>query len=168
MARDEDVEQPPPAPEIDRRFRLHGVQWVGIPILLLIPVLALFGVFGERWQSVSGETTELSVALDYPSSYRYHIINSLRMEVTNRTEALLDTVTIDLDTSYIEHFSNVSGVPPLDHAYALKLLALEPGETRRVRVELRGERYGRHEGVIRVTGTGADTVRLPVSTFIFP
>lgn len=42
-----EVPQPPEVPDIKRRIQLHPWQWIGIPLFLLIPILALFGVFGE-------------------------------------------------------------------------------------------------------------------------
>jgi uncharacterized membrane protein YcaP (DUF421 family) len=39
---------PPRAPHIERALRFTARQWVGIPLLMAIPVLALCGVFGNH------------------------------------------------------------------------------------------------------------------------
>jgi hypothetical protein len=36
-----DTQCPPPPPEVRRRVMLHGAQWIGIPLLMVVPVLAL-------------------------------------------------------------------------------------------------------------------------------
>lgn len=168
MPIDEDPAQPPEAPDIHRSLQLHPAQWIGISMLLLIPLLALFGLFGETHQIVRAETAELSAVAEYPSRYRYRMLNSIWLDVTNTTATVLDTVTVALDTAYASRFSNVVAIPEFEHPYTIELTDLEPGDTRRVRVELEGEHYGRHSGELRISAAGADTARLPLSTFVFP
>lgn len=160
--------QPPHAPDVSRHVHLHPWQWVGVPLLLLIPLLALLGVFGESRATVRAETAQIALELQYATRYRYKTINSLSLDVTNRTGAWLDTVTVEIDTAYVSRFSNVAAIPSFTGAYTIELTAVEPQETRSVRVELQGEHYGRHRGELRATASGADTARLQMSTFIFP
>lgn len=163
-----DILQPPKAPEIDRRFHLRRWQWIGIPLLLLVPVLAVIGFFGETRATAHARTSELAIQVEYPTRYRYKMINSLRLNVTNTSPGQLDTVTGLLDTSYPARFSTVVAIPPFEHPYSIPIVGLKPDEVRRVRVELQGEHYGRHTGELRITAGGADTAVIKLSTFIFP
>ena len=168
MTTSDDVPEPPPPPDIDRKFQLHRGQWIGIVLLLLIPVLAMFGLFGYTWHTVEGDTDALSVEMRYPGRYRYRVLGSMEMQVTNRTNTAIDTVTIDVDTAYLARFSKVIAIPDFKHAYLIELTDLEPGESRHVSVEIRAERPGLHRGEVRVSASPADVARLPLSTFIFP
>lgn len=168
MSKPRELVQPPSAPDIHRRFNLNRWQWLGVMLLLLIPLLALFGLFGESWGTDRDQTAELSVEIRYPTRYRYKMGKSIQLDVTNRTNALLDTVNVEIDTAYLSEFSSVVAIPAFEHPYVVELTALEAGETRPVRVEIQGENYGRHNGEIRVSAGGADTARLHLSTFIFP
>jgi hypothetical protein len=134
----------------------------------MIPVLALLGFFGESWATGEDRTAEISVETRYPSRYRYKTLNSVRLDVTNTSNGILDTVSVEVDTAYLSRFSTVVAIPAFEYPYLIELTDLGPGETRRVRVELQGEQYGRHRGEIRVSASGADTARVRLSTFIFP
>lgn len=164
---DEDL-QPPAAPDLPRRLRLYTSQWIGMPLLLLIPVLALFGVFGESRHVVTARTGELAVEAEYPARNRYGMLADLRLAVTNTTAAALDTVTVVLDSAYATRFSSLTAIPDFERAYVIELTDLQPAETRRVRIELEGNEYGLHRGELRVGVRGAGTARLGLDTFIFP
>jgi hypothetical protein len=159
---------PPAPPGIGRQIRLTPWQRFAVPVLLGIPILALLGVFGESWDTASQATSNLELRLEYPTRYRYKMLNSLNLDVSNTSAGPIDTITVALDTAYASRFSTVVGIPTFEFPYTLELTDLPPGETRRVTIELQGERYGRHSGDLLVTSTAADTARLPVSTFIFP
>lgn len=168
MSTSDDVPQPPPAPDIHRRFQLHRGQWVGIGLLLLIPLLAMAGLFGYTWHTVEDDTDSLAVELRYPARYRYRVLGSMEMQVTNTSNAAIDTVTIDVDTAYLARFSKVIAIPDFKHAYLIELTDLGPGESRHVSVEIRAERPGRHSGEVRVSASAEEVARLPLTTFIFP
>jgi len=163
-----DSPRPPEPPEIEPEFRLLPGQWVGICLLLAIPLLALAGVFGESRETGRARTAELAIQVSHPDRFRFKMLSGLRVDVTNTTAAVLDTVTIDIDTAYLGRFSTVAAIPAFERPYTIRLIDLEPGETRRVQVEIQGEHYGRHHGEIRIGAAGADTARLPVRTFVFP
>ena len=170
MGQDEDRGEPnpPAAPKIERRLRLYPLQAIGIPILALPAVLALFGVFGERRASVEAAGGALELRVDYPERYRYMTIDNLEILVRNVSAAAIDTLTVGIDSTYVSGFSQVTFVPGADEAYEVDLLGVEPGEWRRVHLELQGEDYGRHRGRVRATTGGADTVGVEISTRIFP
>ncbi len=168
MSMDDEASQPPEAPEIERRFKLHRAQLIGVPILLLLPVLALVGVFGEARQTLSTGTSEISATVEYTTRHRHSMLNRLLLDVSNTTAATLDTVTVEIDTTYVSRSSDVTAIPSFEYPYTIQLTDLHPGETRKVHVEYHSHRYGPLSGELRVSSGGADTARLALSTFIFP
>jgi hypothetical protein len=163
----QDLEQPSPPPEMRRRFRLYRSQVIGIPFVFLLPVvLALAGAFGEAWRTVRAETSAVAATISYPSRYRYKQLNTMEVWVANVSTALIDTVTIAIDTAYASRFSTVTSIPDFTLPYSIDLLDIPPGERRLAIIELQGERYGTHEGEVRVIA--GDTATLRVRTTIFP
>lgn len=160
--------QPPPPPEIDRRFRLYPWQWVGLPILVLIPVLALFGVFGHTRGAARAMTSALELDIQYSTRYRFKEIQPMYVRVRNRSDRTLDTVTVAFDTAYVARFSTVTFRPDISRSFEVELTDLRPGEVRLVAVELQGEMYWRHQGLVSSWHAGGDTASARVSTFIFP
>jgi hypothetical protein len=168
MAPEQKAPEPPPPPEIDRRLRLYRWQWVGLPVLVLIPVLALFGVFGHTRGDARAVTGALELDVQYSTRYRFRDIQPMYARVRNRSTAALDTVTVAFDTAYVDRFSTVTFKPDISRAYEVELMDVLPGEVRLVTVELQGERYWGHEGIVSVWHAGGDTASARVSTFIFP
>jgi hypothetical protein len=162
------VVPPPEPPSVPRRFRLYGYQWVGIPILALIVLLALLGTFGVSRAEARATGPGIAVRVEYPSRIRYKQMQSLRVWVTNTSPTRLDTVEVSFDEEYIGRFSNVSFTPSVTQAYRVPLTAVRPGETRLLDVDLQAERYGANPGRISVTAGGRDTTAVLVSTLVFP
>lgn len=165
--RTEQLPDPPKAPDIRRGVSFHTFQWVMIPLLAALPLLALSGVFGERWRTETAAAGPLEITVHYPTAFRYKMINTLTATVTNRSGTVLDTVTVSLDSAYANRFSTVTAIPPFTAAHDVEVVALAPAESRLVRIEMQGERYWRHEGFVRVI-SGTDTASVAVSTIVFP
>ena len=81
MSKQQATPQPPQPPEIRRRIAFHRTQLIGVPLLAIIPVLALFGVFGTTTGEARAESAELQMQVRYPTRFRYKVINSLTVEV---------------------------------------------------------------------------------------
>ena len=166
MSTDE-LRDPPDAPSIERGISIAPYQMIGLALLAVLPLLALAGTLGDRWDSRDAAAGSLDVSLRYPTVFRYKTINSFTVHVTNRGATALDTVTVALDTTYALGFSTVTAVPPFTGPFEVDLVELQPGETRLVRIEIQGERYWRRAGELTAS-SGPDTVRVPVATFVFP
>lgn len=169
---DQHYPSPPEPPSIKRTLQFHRIQKIGIPILLLLPVLALFGVFGETFQSAHASNTQLTVDVEYPSRSRYKMINPVTVSVENTSSQTLSVVQIHFDRDYIDNFSNVSFTPEItkvtDEVYIVEITDLQPQETRVVSARIQAERYWLHEGnVTAVSGTG-QSVSLSLDTIVFP
>jgi hypothetical protein len=159
--------RPPQPPPMDRGPRLSRSQWIGLPIIAVIPVLAIFGVFGERRKSSEAESSGLRARVEYPTRLRAMSSKPMIVRVENRSSTPLDTVDVVFDPAYMEHFSAVAFIPPPRDAYTVSLLGLRSGETRIVHVDVQGERIGRHDGRIVVRWRG-DSIAVALGTTVFP
>lgn len=157
------------APDAPRRFRLHGYQWVGLPLLFLVPVLALLGVFGETKGRAEAVGADLAMEVRYADRLRHKQLNAIEVRVENGSGVRLDTVTLAFDESYVQPFSVRAFVPSATRPFEVELYDLASGEVRLVWAELQAERYGRHRGALRAYATGrVDTTSITLSTFVFP
>ena len=159
--------QPAPPPHPARRIALTRKQWLGLPLIILVPVLTLFGVFGEHRREIQLRSRTLSAIVRYPDRFRYRQLQRLDIALRNTSARTIDTLRVSLDTSYISRFSSVRIVPSPRSAFVLDLIGVTPGETRLVTTELWGEQYGLHRGRI-VASAGPDSLVGEISTFVFP
>jgi len=157
----------PRAPVGAPRWKLTRKQWVGLPALALVPVLALFGVFGERSATITAATPSLGVRVTYPERFRYRQSERLEIAVTNRSTRVLDSVRVSLDTAYLARFEDVRVAPAPRTPYEVWLAPIAPGETRLVVVELTGKRYWRHAGSLGVA-MGDERASFRISSLVFP
>lgn len=158
----------PPAPHAPRRVRLHPFQWVGLALLLAMPVLALAGVFGESWRVEHVRGANIAVQMRYPSRFRYKQLNQIEVQLRNHSASALDTVRVSLDTAFLTRFSTVRALPAFERPFELALSRVEPGASALVIVEIQAERYGTATGTLTVTSGGGDTVRVPLHVRVFP
>lgn len=158
---------PSEPPSVDRRLELSWPQLIGFPVLALIPVLAVAGVFGEHWTSTRGEGSHLRAQVEYPDRLRAKLSKPLMVSVENRSTATLDTVDVAFDSAYVERFTAVNFIPSARGAYVVSLIDVRPGETQRVHLELEGDRVGRHQGRVVIRGRG-DSAVVRISTIVFP
>jgi hypothetical protein len=167
MSNPDDEQEPPQPPEIDRRLRLAWPQLVGFPIIAIIPLLALGGVFGERWATSENTSGPLAVSVEYPSRFRARLSKPLVVRIENRSDAPLDSVEVAFDSSYVENFANAGFIPEARQAYVVVLDAVRAGETRRVQLQLEGESMGAHDGRVVVRARN-DSAAVAFRTTVFP
>lgn len=158
---------PPPPPAMEPKIRLSWRQWVGIPVMLAIPILALFGVFGESHTLAQSKSSTLEMTLSYPSRFRYRQMQPLHVTVRNLSSAIADTIKVSFDTAYISRFATVKFDPLPHDAYTVDLIDVKPLESRLVSVELWGDDYGNHPGTI-VARRGSDSAIIHLRTLVFP
>lgn len=163
-----DLPDPPDAPEIERRIALQPSQWVLVPLMLALPLLAILGVFGERRETVTARAGPVHATIEYPTILRYKLRGSVSVQLHNTGATSIDTVTIAIDTAYVQHFTQVLALPSLARAYEVDVAPLRAGERQLVRIELVANRQGRHRGELTIATTGADTARVRIATRIFP
>src|SRR5688500_17060478 len=114
----------PRPPDIERRVILKPLQWLFLGVLLLIPLLALFGVFGPRVATVAACGDGIEVRVQYPSVLRYRLIETLAVEVKNARHVPFERLTVRIDRAFLEHFSEVLFTPEptrvTDRAYEIE------------------------------------------------
>jgi hypothetical protein len=167
MSPDPPLHEPTQPPHTRSRFAFTRKQRLGLPLLAAIPLLTLFGVFGERRETARAVSPSVEMSVHYPSRFRYRQVESLDVSVRNVSGRALDTVRVSLDTGYITRFSSVRIEPAPRVAFVVTLTDLAPAETRLVTAELWGERYGSHDGRIVAT-THADSALAVIRTIVFP
>lgn len=164
-----EIPEPLRMPDLPHRVRFHRYQWIGIPLMFLIPVLALFGVFGESEDQTTASGTTLEMHVEYPTRNRYKQITHIEVVVVNLSSQTLDTLVVEFDPAYISRFSSVNFIPTPEKSFVSEFPDVLPGESRLVWVELKGEQYGVHEGIIRAYAVGmSDTVEVAVRTRVYP
>lgn len=158
---------PPELAEIRRELKFGGWQLAGLGLIAIVPVLAAFEAFGEGSATVAQIRPTLAVVVEYPARMRHGTPGDVTVMATNRSPAMLDTLTVRFDSNYVARFSEPQFLPSAGEAYEVELADLGPGETRAIRLGLRGSDYGRHRGRIAAFST-ADTASVTVSTIVFP
>ena len=163
---------PPEPPPFQRKLVIHRDQLIGIPLLMLLPLLGLFGFFGQTFTTERVANAELSMQVEYTTRSRYQTFHDMRVTVTNLSEQSPVTVTVTFDRSYVDQFSNTTFMPSAERlteqVVEVELTEMETGETQAVEVEFRGEHYWHHTGMISASIAGGEAVQLPVSTTIYP
>lgn len=172
MSEEEQIQKPPEPPEIKRKFQFYLIQWIGVPLLMVIPILALFGVFGESFQKANASNAEFDMTVEYPSRFRYKMTNPVEVSLTNKSSRPIQNLTVDFEHSYISKFSEVQFTPQpkevTGDSYKIELTEIMPGETRRVSASLQGEHYGSHQGFVRAKSESGSGSEVQMETFIFP
>ncbi|MEX2536688.1 MAG: hypothetical protein WD273_13915 [Trueperaceae bacterium] len=172
MSPEQEIPQPPEAPQIERRINLSRDQLIGIPILVLIPLLALFGVFGVSESRGTREGESVALAVEYSSRTRLRAAHSLVIEVTNRLDRPLTGVVVEVDRNYVEKFSQATFTPSAstvnETAYRVDLDPIPASATRVVTVDLKPVRYWSHSGTVTVSATESNEVEFEFATFVFP
>jgi hypothetical protein len=180
MTNRENLKRPPPAqdpeppkpPPLQRKLQFHRVQLIGVPLLMVLPVLGLLGFFGETITTVSAANPQLSMQIEYSTRYRYKMINDMNVTITNLTEQAPVTVTVEFDRSYIDQFSTVTFTPSVERitgeVYEVELRELEAGGTQVIEVELQGEKYWHHTGSVSASLPDGEPVQIAVGTTIYP
>lgn len=131
-----------------------------------VTTLAVAGAFGMSRSELRASSGTIEVSGRAARTLRYGQLGSIELRVRNRSERLLDTVRVALDTALAARFTGVAATPPMDRPYVVSLAALAPGETRLVVIELDTERYGLHTGSLTITAR--DTLTIPLSIRILP
>jgi hypothetical protein len=172
-ARKPPAAEPPEPPQVPTRVRIGIVQAVGVPLLALLPAVALTGLLGEREDHVRGRSNGgVSLQVDYPAVQRFRTLRELSITVRNEGETTLPMTTLQIDQSYLGAFTRVQTTPATEEVtpehHEVPLGALPPGEARRVVATLEGDKYGRHAGRVRLTAQPGSDVAVDGATVVLP
>lgn len=165
----------PQPPQIEKKWTFKKVQLIGMPVIFLIPLLAILGLFGASSTTASASGERFAVEINYPARYRYKMSNPLTVRLENLAAQTVPTVTVSFDRDYIAAFSAVSFTPAAsevtDDAYYVQLTDVQPGEVRLVVVEMQAEQYWWHEGMVAIAAGGVQEpadVAIDVRTLVYP
>jgi hypothetical protein len=168
----ESSQKPPKIEPIKARFLMYPYQWIGLPLLLLIPILALFGVFDRNETSVTQQSDALTLNVESFTLNRYKMSGYIAVTVENTGDVPLSEVTVSVSRSYIEAFADVSTSPPITHItdeqYVFVLPALEAGQTHTIDIQFLADRYGVHKGTVEAQINAGETVQVAVQTLVLP
>jgi hypothetical protein len=172
MAQRQQGREPPKAPEIERRVRFTRLHAIGLPIIALIPLLAVAGVFGPSSGHRDAQGGALSVEVDYPRRARLRAGASLAITVRNELDRALAGVVVEVEREYVDSFSEVDFTPSVDSAddrvYRIEVGRLSAGASRAVSVQLSPLEYWRLAGAVSAFADGAEELTVPFTTFVFP
>jgi hypothetical protein len=161
-------EDPPPPPDYRRRVRLYPSQWIGVPLLLLVPVLALAGVFGETRTTRELRDDVLHYSVEYPTRLRAGQTTLLRIRIVSIAATAPDSVTVTLDAAFMERFDEVRIMPEPARPWAVVVTGMAPGDSAEVQVELAGRALGRSRGGVTLEHTGGAPRDVAITTIVFP
>lgn len=161
------VQHAQPPPNIQPRLLMHRSELVGMAIIAILPLLAIFNVFGPRHEQASAVSEALQLDLSYPSVLRHKALETIKVKVRNRSQRTIPEVAVTFDRAFMDGFSSLSFVPRPVRPFVVELRGLDPGETRLIIVELEAERYGRFRGAVAAKA-GDRTLAVDTSAFIFP
>jgi hypothetical protein len=159
-------------PDMQAGFKLYPHQMIGIPILLLIPFLAVLGLFGISTEQKYEATDNVAVTVEYPTRFRYKQTNAIQVSITNQTSSTLNEVLVQVDRSYIDQFSDVVFTPQVsritDDFYEVNLTNIAANDTQYVHVAIQAQQAGIHKGNIVVQPSVGDSVEVNLQTWAFP
>jgi len=166
--------QPPRPPDYRREVRLGALEWIGIPALALLPVLALSGALGPAHaRQVVQAPNALWLDVSHPARLRHLGSGQLVVTVTNTAAENSEDLRLAFDEAYLARFSSVDSVPAPDAISAgrawVSLPTLAPGERASVHLRLSPGEWGRLKGWVELARPGQPTLaRLDFSTIVLP
>lgn len=168
----DEKQEPPEAPDIPRQWKFHSYQYIAIPLLLLIPLLAVLGVLGETSTVVEASGDGVTMRVEYPDRAHYEAYNHISVTVRNASGADLTGVVVEFDRGLLDHFSQLSINPSLEEitetAYRVELDEIEAGGERVITLDYQPDMNGTHNSWVRLTADGIAPVQADISMFVFP
>jgi hypothetical protein len=165
------IPEPPQPPEYERKLKFYPYQLIGIPLLFLIPILALFGVFGETSTVIQSEANGIELEIHYANRVLFQGLDGTEIHVRNATETVIPALTISIEKAFLDNYSDIAFTPDVeeinDVAYILELSDVQPSETRIVTYDSRGKIIGAHRGTVTASYEG-DGPSVILETFIIP
>ena len=159
---------PPSPPHIPPKLRMHRSEKFGLPLLFLLPLLAVIGVFGPKTGTAEARSGDVRWTVEHPSVTRYQHDERLIVRVSNRGPSPVAGVRVAFAPDYIHSFSAVAFDPASsEQPYLVDIGDLGAGESRLVSVQLTARDYGRRRGWVELYANG-ERSRADLSTFVFP
>ncbi|HEY2065631.1 MAG TPA: hypothetical protein VGG84_06700 [Gemmatimonadaceae bacterium] len=168
MATAANSQRPPEPPHVTPAIRLSVAQSVGIGLIALLSLLGLAGLFGESMVRRVDRHGPLTVSASVPARLRYRQRMTLQVSVANRGNETMSDVRVRIDSSYVDRFSAVVLSPQASPDGVVRFGSLGAGQSVMLAVTLEGDRSGAIGGSALVTDAQGDTVRVPLTSTVFP
>lgn len=163
---------PPSPPPFRRQVRLPLLQLVGVPLLALMPLAAMFGAFDRQERVATQRSGDIELTARHPTQLRYLTDGVLRVSVHNAGRGVLHCARVRLADDYLDGLSPSGSTPQPqrqdDHGVEVELGDVAPGQTRRVTVQLQAQEVGRHVGRVTAATEAAAPIEVVVSTRVLP
>lgn len=169
------VNKAPTNPPYPREVRLGALEWIGIPLLALLPLLALTGALGPSSARLATPLPEAGLRLDltYPTRLRLKADGEMQLLVHNTGSTTQAGLTLSLDQRYLQAFGRVQSLPAPQQlsatALRIALPALPAGESALVRLMFEADSWGRQPGWLALDKEdGTSLARLDFHTLVLP
>jgi hypothetical protein len=162
---------PPKPPEIKREISFYRNQMIGLPIIALLPLLALFKVFDTSLDTVKSSNEGLSLSVRYPTKIRNRTIEPMQITVTNETGVEQKELEVHVSRGFVEKFKQIKFEPDVDDierdSYVVQLKDVKPGEERTIDMDIETDMVGTHDCRVWAS-TGDEEASASFKTFVYP
>ncbi|MEZ0326110.1 MAG: hypothetical protein ACAH95_09400 [Fimbriimonas sp.] len=162
---------PPKPPEIEREIKFYPNQLIGLPIIALLPILALFKVFDSTLDTVQSSSDGLALSVHYPTKIRYRTAEPMQITIKNETGSDQTELDIHISREYLDKFKKVTFEPDIEDidkdSYVVELKDVKADEERRVDLELETDIIGNHSCKVWASTEGAEA-SAEFKTFVYP
>ncbi|HEY0868562.1 MAG TPA: hypothetical protein VGE01_14355 [Fimbriimonas sp.] len=163
---------PPSAPKMARDLRFYRLQAIGVPLLALLPILALFGFFDTKNGEASASEGGVDLQVSYPSRFRFRTAKPFTATVRNDTGHELTMIQVKLEKAYVERFKNPEFVPEPseadDRSLVFEMKNVGAGESRRVFATFEADEAGPIGGSVRTATELGSGPSVGFRTFALP
>ncbi len=115
-------------PKFEPKIRAGKVQSFGILFLFLIPILALFGVFGKGATAHHHHEDGLEVLIEYPERARAGRAEVIRVQIINTSESKFENIQVHFEPKSMERLIEARFRPEANADLIIDLESLRPGE----------------------------------------
>jgi hypothetical protein len=162
---------PPEAPQINRKVSFYWSQAIGMPLILLLPLLGLFRVFDSHTQEVVARDSQAELVARYPDRLRDQINEPMTISLTNLSGSE-SAFRISLERRFFEQMEDVRFEPQPDKSdsenYIFEIDSLPAGESEVITVDFRSSDSGLYRSTVSASSSDGTVVSVPVQTLVFP
>jgi hypothetical protein len=172
MKKEIERDGPPAPPEQPRRLLFGPVQAIGVPLLMVLPLLAMVGLLATKSVVQTAVADEVRLEVEYPVRMAHSAVQPIRLVLYNDDGHPLRDVHVEVDRSYLDGFSERSFTPSLEtvdaSAYRAPLGHVAGRNSAAISGDVKANSSGPHEGEVRVFSGDRLLLRQRLRTFVLP
>jgi len=158
------IEQPP---QVTRRLHFRRLQWFGVPLLAILPAMALSGLFEPQVSQQQVQRGGLRMLVQYPTRLLIRERATVEIQIDNQSSRTADGIHVVLPREYFEAFTDAHVLPSPDRHECNPQARLSPGEGCRLAINFEAERYWQHQGDV-VAKVGGQSLKISLRTLVYP